>query len=155
MRKTQDVNMNFIRLFILLSVCFAILACNSSSLITDEQIISKNYQEVKSDTAEPDSIALKYPMYPDGLEGVMQHVRAKVEYPQEAKLNMIQGVVIVKYIIKKNGTAKPSGFVQRVHPSLDYEAKRIIRRMDRWVPGYIGENPVRVEYALPINFLLR
>ena len=44
--------------------------------------------------------------------------------------------------------------VSPVHPLLDAEAVRVIKAMPKWIPGHIGEKPVRVRYKMPFRFKL-
>jgi len=41
-----------------------------------------------------------------------------------------------------------------VHPLLDAEALRVIKRMPKWKPGKANGEPVNVKYRLPITFKL-
>ena len=41
-----------------------------------------------------------------------------------------------------------------VHPLLDAEALRVIKRMPKWKPGKVNGEPVNVKYRLPITFKL-
>jgi TonB family protein len=67
----------------------------------------------------------------------------------------LQGRVILGVIVKANGAVDQSSItiVQRVHPNLDAEARRIIAGSAFW-PGCRGGRAVRVHIAIPVDFTL-
>lgn len=74
-------------------------------------------------------------------------------YPDEALDMGITGIVQVVFIVERDGSIsniriqKSSG-----HAQLDYEAKRVIRKMPRWSPGKMNGQAVRCLATLPIHF---
>lgn len=141
-------------IFILLTISITIYACTTTGPLTEKQIIQKNYLEIVSDTSNADLIPDKFAMYPNGLNGIYEHVSKTIKYPSTARQLGIEGRVIVSYIVEVDGTIKEIKFIQRAHPALNKEAIRILLTMDRWIPGYANGKPVRMEYVLPIKFTL-
>lgn len=136
------------------------LSSFSQKLITQEKIINRNYQEVIDPafhkTNIPDSARLdKYPMYPDGFNGVLEHIYKTTRYPIEARERGISGTVVLRYVIDKDGKIREIEVIQSVDEELDTEAIRVISKMKQWVPGFKDGKPVRVEYKQPFKFTLR
>lgn len=78
-----------------------------------------------------------------------------IRYPENASKNAVQGRVVVKFVIRKNGDLDNFQIVRSVDPELDNEAIRAIKSLPkRWVPGYIDGNPVDSYFFLPVVFSL-
>ena len=86
------------------------------------------------------------PEYPGGMEALMAYFREQVKYPADAKEKKIQGRVLVKFIVEKDGSVSNVKVVQKAYPSLDAEA------MPKWQPGKHEGKAVRVKYNIPIAF---
>jgi TonB family protein len=79
--------------------------------------------------------------------------KAFPSYPEDAKKDKVQGVVIVQAVIDKDGTVSRVRAVKRLHPSLDEAALDAIRQW-RFEPALLEGEPVAVHYNLTINFRL-
>ena len=93
-------------------------------------------------------------MYPGGINGIEKMVSKNIRYPEEARRLGISGKVILSYIIDKDGYVGQVNVIQSPDSILDNEAIRVVRHMQRWIPGYKNGKPVRVKYKLPIVFRL-
>lgn len=74
-------------------------------------------------------------------------------YPEDAKEEKVQGVVIVQAVIETDGSVSRVRFIKRLHPSLDQAAAEAIRQW-RFEPALLDGEPVAVHYNLTINFRL-
>ena len=125
---------------------FAFFSCSSGRVVTTEtkstetivlgkltpkQITERNYQEVigdltnSTDTISPD----KYAMYPDGIKGVLNHISKNLTYPRNAASKGIQGKVILRFVVEKDGTIGKIKVIQSVDPELDAEAIRVVKKI--------------------------
>ncbi len=93
-------------------------------------------------------------MYPGGINGIEKMVSKNVKYPEEARRLRISGKVILSYIIDKDGYVRQVNVIQSADSILDNEAIRVVRLMQRWIPGYKNGKPVQVRYKIPIVFRL-
>ena len=73
-------------------------------------------------------------------------------FPNMAIENGIQGKVIVKFTVNKDGSLSEIEILKGVDPSLDKEAKRVIASSPKWTPGKQRGETVRVTYTFPIAF---
>ena len=92
------------------------------------------------------------PSFPGGLEELYKWIDNNVQYPAVARENGIEGRVIVKFIVEKDGSLSDSTVIRSVHPIVDREALRLVGQMPKWNPGKRAGIPVRVRCCLPIKF---
>ena len=92
------------------------------------------------------------PSFPGGLEELYKWIDNNVQYPAVARENGIEGRVILKFIVEKDGSLSDSTVIHSVHPIVDREALRLVGQMPKWNPGKRAGIPVRVRYCLPIKF---
>jgi len=103
---------------------------------------------------KPFDVVEQMPEFPGGQEALMQFLRQEVKYPKEAEEKGLQGRVVVRYIIEKDGSISEVEIAKSVNEYLDAEAIRVVNAMPKWIPGkQKGEN-VRVKFTLPITFRL-
>ena len=94
------------------------------------------------------------PQFPGGQQGLMSYLSSAVKYPSKARKSGIQGRVIVKFIVEKDGSISNASIQRSADPLLDEEALRVINAMPRWTPGMQKGKPVRVNFSMPITFRL-
>ena len=95
------------------------------------------------------------PSFPGGLDALIKYLASNIQYPQEAVKSMIQGKVILQFVIERDGTIGDLGVRQGVDPLLDAEAIRVVRSMPRWTPGKKDDKAVRCHFILPVVFCLK
>lgn len=94
------------------------------------------------------------PEFPGGSGAMMKYIADNLKYPVEAIKNGIQGRVICKMVILKDGSIVNVEVEKGVDPLLDAEAVRILETMPNWIPGKQRGNAVNVRYTLPLVFRL-
>lgn len=77
-----------------------------------------------------------------------------INYPPEAADNDIQGRVVVKFVVEKDGKVGQVEVLKGVDRSLDREAVRVVKSMPKWQPAKNNGVVVRSWFTLPINFKL-
>lgn len=78
-----------------------------------------------------------------------------IEYPEQAKEANIQGTVYVSFVVEKDGSISSVTVLRGPNPSLNNEAKTKVASMPKWSPGQQNGHAVRVQYMLPVHFILR
>ena len=111
-------------------------------------------QKESSPDNEIYEVAERMPQYPGGENALLMFIAHNTNYPETAKLQKVQGKVIVRFIINKEGNVENASILKSVFPALDIEAIRVVSKLERFTPGYIGGKPVNVYYMLPITFML-
>ncbi|MDG1147578.1 MAG: energy transducer TonB [Crocinitomicaceae bacterium] len=92
--------------------------------------------------------------FPGGAAAMQQWIADNVQYPQTAIEMNEQGRVYLSFVVESNGTIGGIKIERGVSIDLDREAKRLLRRMPKWVAGEAKGRKVRTRCRLPINFTL-
>jgi TonB family protein len=107
-----------------------------------------------SNNEEPFVIAEEMPMFPGGDSALLSYIVKNTKYPESAKYKGIQGKVIIRFCVAKDGSVKKISVLRKVSPDLDAEALRVVSTLPAFKPGKQGGRPVPVWYMVPISFAL-
>lgn len=78
-----------------------------------------------------------------------------ITYPAVAAENGVQGKVIVKFVVGRDGSVSQAQVLRGVDPALDREALRVVNSMPKWNPGMNNGQAANVWFTLPITFRLQ
>lgn len=92
--------------------------------------------------------------FPGGVTELMKYLRDNLKYPEIAKEGTIQGRVVLRFVVEKDGSVSNISILKSVHELLDKEAIRVTKGMKNWSPGKQGGRSVRSYFTLPVNFKL-
>ena len=95
------------------------------------------------------------PEYPGGINALMAFLSQNISYPEDAMEQNIQGRVMVRFVVTKDGNVSDVEVTNSVYPSLDAEAVRVVKLMKGWKPGEFNGQKVNVWFSLPISFKLQ
>ena len=87
------------------------------------------------------------------LKGGRAELNKCIQYPDRARRAGIEGRVTVQFIVNVNGEVENPRILRGVQ-GLNEEALRCVKEMS-FTPGRQRGKPVRVQYALPVNFQLQ
>ncbi len=93
------------------------------------------------------------PEFPGGPDSLESFLKNNLTYPENAKINHIQGRVYVGFMVDRNGKIVKPRILSSASDELDNEALRVVGIMPDWKPGTAGGTPVDVQYILPIDFI--
>ena len=100
-------------------------------------------------------IAEVMPRFPGGQDSLERFIAKNIIYPKAANEINVQGRVIIRFVVDKEGNVTHPQILRSLHPLFDEEALRIINMMPKWKPG---ESPkgvkVPVYYIVPVKFKL-
>ena len=82
-------------------------------------------------------------------------VQSNVKYPQIALENGIQGNVVIKFVVEKDGKLSNIQVLQTPDKTLADAAVQVLQKSPKWKPGKQRNKPVRVTYTLPISFQIK
>lgn len=94
------------------------------------------------------------PTYPGGDNALYKFLSMNIRYPEEAVRKNIQGRVIVRFIVGKDGSLDSIHVAKGTDPLLDAEAVRVVKSIAKFIPGTENGKPVAMWYTLPIGFKL-
>ena len=92
------------------------------------------------------------PEFPGGHEALMQYLASNIRYPKEAREKDIEGKVVVKFVVCKDGTLCNEEVVRSIGGGCDEEVIRVVKAMPEWKPGKQNGKAVKVYYTLPVTF---
>lgn len=92
------------------------------------------------------------PVFPGDSKGLTKFLRETLWYPEDAKAKLIQGLVLVTFVVEKDGSATHPQILRSLSPSCDQEAIRVVGMMPKWTPGLQDGKQVRVQMNLPLRF---
>ena len=119
----------------------------------DEIIVEEKKPEPKKE--EIFTAVEQMPQFPGGETELMKYVTNHIKYPTMAAENNIQGRVVVKFVVKKDGSVGEVQVLRGKDPDLDKEAVRVVRTLPKFIPGKMNGQAVSVWFTLPINFKLQ
>ena len=128
------------RLVFLFVMCICAMATYAQEKVDN----SKN----EISTEQPDIL----PQYPSGQEGLMLFLSHNLKYPQKALDENVEGTVLVRFVVAKDGWIKDAKVVRSVSPEIDEEAMRVVSYMAKWKPAIKDGKPVQCMYTLPLKF---
>lgn len=122
-----------------------------------EQVVVKEPEPEKAKPKEEEIFVAveQQAEFPGGQGALMKFLSNNIRYPESAQQNDIQGRVIVKFVVEKDGSIGNVTVVKGVDRDLDREAIRVVKKMPRWQPGKNNGVAVRSYFNLPVTFRLQ
>jgi len=113
----------------------------AKEIVQEEEIIHKIVEQM--------------PEFPGGMGELNAYIKKRLQYPQLAAENGIQGTTVVQFAVMKDGSVDRVTVFASSHPLLDKEAMRVVKTLPRWIPGKINGKGVNSYYIIPIVFTLQ
>lgn len=95
------------------------------------------------------------PEFPGGEQALLRWLGSNVKYPKTVRKANAQGLVVISFVVSKEGQISEAEVVKGFHPDADAEGLRVINGMPVWRPWLQEGEPVAVRYTLPIRFSIR
>lgn len=99
-------------------------------------------------------IAEDEPEFPGGVEAMYKFIQENIEYPQLALENNISGKVYVTFVVEEDGSITNPKVLRDIGGGCGQEALRVVKMMPKWKPGKQQGKVVRVQFNLPVKFVL-
>ena len=94
------------------------------------------------------------PSFPGGEEALKAYISQHTQYPEIAKENGVEGIVVVGFIVTTDGNIKDSKVVKFIDPDLEREALRVVNGMPAWIPAEVEGVAVEAPAKVDIPFIL-
>jgi protein TonB len=117
----------------------------------EELIFEDNLEE---DVDEVFNFVEKQPEPVGGLKAFYKYVSENLKYPAQARRAGIEGRVILRFIVDKDGTLTDVRCMKGIGAGCDEEAMNVVKNAPIWNPGKQRGKAVRVQMTLPIIFKL-
>lgn len=92
--------------------------------------------------------------FPGGEAALVKYIAEHLKYPAAAREQNIQGKVVVKFTIDKEGKAVRPVILKSLSEECDQEALRIVQSLPRFTPATQNGHPVETTLQLPFRFSL-
>ena len=91
-------------------------------------------------------------------ENLLQFIYTNIKYPKAAQQQGIEGVVVIRFLVEKDGTTSSAEILRNIGGGTGEEALRVVNLMNeqdiRWIPGQQDGQAVNVQFNLPVKFKL-
>lgn len=134
--------------------------CMSGTVTAQEKNISmKSYKnEVRKDTIDtlgvkkemPEKIICCFPPMPSFPGNIQEFLRTHLVWPAGRKNKNVEGRVIVKFYIDRDGSCSQFKVLRSLNPSFDAEALRVLKLMPKWNMSSMERGGAW--YVLPVFF---
>lgn len=97
------------------------------------------------------------PQFPGGNEELAKLIRQYLKYPSKALKDKVQGTVLIKCHIDKDGNPQTAKVIKSAGQELDKEAMRVVGFLTmtyKFIPGKLEGNPVGSYLTIPVSFRL-
>ncbi len=101
-----------------------------------------------------EQVADKVERYRCAEENMLRFIYDNIQYPSMARENGVAGMVVVTFVVERDGSISNISLLRDVGAGCGEEAKRIVSMMPKWIPGKQRERTVRVQFTLPVRFKL-
>jgi periplasmic protein TonB len=136
--------------FLIIATSYTIYGQNQQG----EKVIVEEIREEKP--KEEDKRVFSFvqhkPEFPGGDKALFKYIEDNINYPKEAKNKGIEGTVVVKFVVKKDGSLTKVEIARGIGGGCDEETVRLINAMPKWIPGKNNGKEVNVAYTLPVKF---
>ncbi|MBK9012885.1 MAG: TonB family protein [Saprospiraceae bacterium] len=90
------------------------------------------------------------------VDKIHRHLKSRIEYPQQALNNSIEGTVVISFVVERNGSITDVKALNDIGGGCAKEAVRLVKTLPKFKPGLNGKGePIRVQYTQSIRFTLK
>lgn len=127
----------------------------AKALLRKEGVQQLNVKkEVVNDNDSIYNVVSENAEFPGGAMAASNWVSKNMTYPEECRKQGIEGRVVIKFVVNKDGSIVDAEAVRSPHPALSAEALRVVKSMPKWKPAKEGGKVVRSRFNIPIMFSL-
>ena len=116
-------------------------------------VIQKVFR-LPEDTTIYDNVEVM-PTYHGDIEALYRHIAFEMHYPESAMNDSVQGRVIVRFVVEKDGRLTNFEVVRTPDERLSAEAIRVLKLTEPWVPAKNRGQDVRCHFVMPVQFRLK
>ncbi|GGG21759.1 M56 family metallopeptidase [Pontibacter amylolyticus] len=133
----------------------------ASNVVKDEMKLVKPSVTIPPSEDEfsadkPYTYVEQMPQFNGGESEMIKFLGRNIRYPKNAQEVGVEGLVVLSFVVDKNGGLQDITILKTLHESLDKEALRVVEKMQgQWSPGRQNGVVVPVRYTLPIRFAIK
>lgn len=89
-------------------------------------------------------------------EKIFWFLKNRLEYPEAALQNSVEGTVVVSFVVERNGSITEVKALNDIGGDCAKEAVRLVKQLPKFKPGLNAKGePIRVQYTQSIRFSLK
>ncbi|MGV3642501.1 MAG: energy transducer TonB [Adhaeribacter sp.] len=142
------------------SISLAVFLFSQVPVATGKPTLAKTaklFSTVPADTIYPRTYQIftqteQQPSFPGGDEELNNFIKKNLKYPKEALRKGVEGLVVVQFVVDRNGKISEPKVVKALGMGTDEEAIRVINLFPDFVPAFQNGKPVEFRYTLPIRY---
>ena len=92
--------------------------------------------------------------FPGGQAALLKYIRENTKYPVIALEQDVQGMVILRFVVERDGRVGDIEVKKSLSEECDREAVRVIKSLPRFVPARKEGRPVRKWFTVPVRFMI-
>ena len=123
---------------------------NAKAVVEEPVVTEKAVEEPKIF-----SFVEQNPEFPGGDVELIKFLQKNIQYPQMERDNDIQGKVLLRFVVREDGSVSDVTVARSVSPGLDKEAVRVVKLLPKFKPGKQQGKAVPVYFNLPVVFKLQ
>ena len=86
---------------------------------------------------------------------MLKYLYKHIKYPKIARENGIEGMVVIQFIVGKDGKISDAKIVREIGGGCGKAALDVVEEMPEWIPGKQRLRNVNVRFNLPVKFKLQ
>jgi periplasmic protein TonB len=135
-------------------VVFDVEATQKTEIRVYEPVAIIAAEEPEVDETEVFVIVEEMPSFPGGESARLSYLSKNLRYPKLAVETGIEGSVFITFVVMPNGSVSDVRVLRGIGGGCDEEAIRVVQGMPRWNPGKQRGIPVKVQFNMPVRFVL-
>ena len=101
------------------------------------------------------NVVEQMPSFPGGEAALLKYVNTHIKYPAIAQEQEISGVVVLRFVVKEDGSVGEVIVQKSLEKHCDEEAVRVVKSLPRFIPGKQQGKAVSVWYTLPVRYVIQ
>ena len=101
------------------------------------------------------NVVEQMPSFHGGEAALLKYVNTHIKYPAIAQEQEISGVVVLRFVVKEDGSVGEVIVQKSLEKHCDEEAVRVVKSLPRFIPGKQQGKAVRVWYTLPVRYVIQ
>lgn len=118
---------------------------------TPTEIVSEN---IEKNTETVFTVVEENAMFPGGQDELIKYLALNIQYPKQAKVRGVEGLVYVSFVVEKDGSLTDIKLLRDIGSGCGQEALRVVQEMPKWKPAKLKGETVRMQFNLPVKFTL-
>ncbi|MFY0624737.1 MAG: TonB family protein [Reichenbachiella sp.] len=138
----------------MMTIVILFFACNVDPKQKTSEFESQKSSQIVNKEENLFKVVEEKPKYPGGMDALYRYIMNEISYPKIARLNNVEGTVLVEFIVEKDGSLSNVKAVDGIGSGCDAEAIRVLKNALNFEPAKQRGKAVRMQLTIPIEFKL-